>query len=67
MMNVTKIYVITTASLLQQINIRRYRKNIQHSMLAHTDLNNVSIDNYKQEIFTTFMLPGCVFFTCLMN
>ena len=32
-------------------------------MLTNYDFNIISIDNHTQEIFLTFMLPLCVFFT----
>ena len=53
---ISDIYVSTTGYLLQKVNIFCCRINSQHSMLAHNDLNNISIEPYKHEILTTFML-----------
>ena len=47
MIQIFDIYVRTTRSLLQQINIRWCREIIQRYMLANTDFNNISIDNQK--------------------
>ena len=47
-MKIADIYVNTTASILQEINIHRCRKNIQHSILANPDFNWIPIDIYKQ-------------------
>ena len=55
-MNIYDIYVSNNVSLLQLIYIRWDRKNIQHSMLFNPEYNNISIDNYKREIFQIFML-----------
>ena len=63
MIKVAEIYVITSGSLLHQINISWCRGNSQHSMLAHPDSNKFSIDNYKREIFPKFMLEDCVYAT----
>ena len=57
----------TTGSLLQQINISLCRENSQNYMLAHTDFNKISIDNYKQESLPIFMLEDCVYVTCSLN
>ena len=65
--NVAKIYVSTNVSLLPQINIHRRRKNSQHYMLAHPDLNDISIDTHKQEIFTIFMVEDYVYITCSLD
>ena len=59
-MQISDIYVSITGSLLPQINIRLCRKNSQHSMLAHTDFNDILIENYEQEIFLTFILEDGV-------
>ena len=67
MIKLFDIYVITTGYLLHQINIHHIRKNNQHYMLAYTDLNNISIDNHKQEIFPTFMLADGVYITHSSN
>ena len=55
-LKIDDIYVSTTWYLFQQINIQMRRNNTQHSMLALFNINNIAIDNYKQEIFRTFML-----------
>ena len=36
-------------------------------MLAHPNFNNISIDNYKQEIFCTFSLGCGVYVTFSLN
>ena len=51
MIKIYEICVSITKYLLQQINIRWRNKNIQHSMLARPDFNDVSIKNYKREKF----------------
>ena len=56
MIQIFDIYVRTTRSLLQQINIRWCREIIQRYMLANTDFNNISIDNQKWEILPTLVL-----------
>ena len=60
-------FISPTWYQLQQINIHRCRYNIQNSMLSHPDLNIIAIDNYKQEIFITFMLADVAYVTCLFN
>ena len=40
--------LIQGVSLLQMIYILWVRNNIQYSMLANSDYNNISIENYKQ-------------------
>ena len=55
-LKIDDIYVSTTWYLFKQINIQMRRNNTQHSMLALFNINNIAIDNYKQEIFRTFML-----------
>ena len=50
------IYVSTTESQVQLINIRWCRENIQHYMLDRTYYNKTSIDNYRRELFQTFTL-----------
>ena len=65
--NVSDIYIITTGFLPPQINIHQGRENIQNYMFDFTDYNNISMDSYKQEMFTTFMLEDCVFITCSLN
>ena len=67
MINIAEIYVRTTVSLLQQIHICCYRENIKYYMLAHPDFNNISIDTYKQEILSTFLLANGVYITCSLN
>ena len=39
------------------------QNNFQHSMLFNHDYNNISIDNYKREMFQTFMLTLRVYVT----
>ena len=63
MIQIANIYVSTTVYLLQMIYISKCRDNSQHFSLANPDYNNVSIDNHKQEIFTTFMLAVSVYAT----
>ena len=47
-MDVADISISTTGSLLLKLTyINRYRNNTQHSMLANSDYNNISIDKYK--------------------
>ena len=41
------IYVGTTLSLLQLINIFQGRENIQHYVLSHPYFNNISIETYN--------------------
>ena len=59
------IYIRTTGSLIQLINLCWCSKNNQYYMLAISDYSNSSIDNYKREIFKTFMLGFCVFIKSL--
>ena len=66
-MNVSDVYVSTTGYLLHVIYIRLCRGNSQHSMSVHPDFNNISIDNYKQEILPTFILELHVYVTHLLN
>ena len=47
MIKSANIYVITTGYLLNTIIFYHWMKNIQHSMLNHPDLNNISIEIYK--------------------
>ena len=44
------IYVISTVSLLKFIYIYWGRENIKHLMLTHHEYNNISFDNYYQEV-----------------
>ena len=55
-----------TVSLLQLIYFSTARENIQHSMLDNPDYNNISIENYKWEIFTTFILELHVYVTSFL-
>ena len=48
MIKISAIHVSTTVSLLQTIYICQCMENIQRSLLAYPDFNNISIDNYKQ-------------------
>ena len=50
------IGVSANGSLIQRIYIYWCRKNSQHYMLANPDFKNISMENYKREIFPTFML-----------
>ena len=63
MIKLSNIYVSIIFSLLLLMFICWGMENIQHSMLANPEYNNISIDNYYQEIFQTFMLALCVFIT----
>ena len=63
MIKITDFCVIITVSLLQLIYIHWGRENSQHSMLDNTDNNNISIENYYQEILQKFMVSLCVFIT----
>ena len=67
MITISDIYVRTTVYLLQVIYIRWCRGNIQFSMSANSDFKNISMDNYKQELLTQFMLSLCVFVTSSLN
>ena len=60
---ITDIYFSITFSLIQLIYIRCRWKNIQRSILANTDFNNISIDNYKREILQIFISAFFVFVT----
>ena len=51
MIKIDDIYVSTNGFLLQQINMCWCRENSQHSMLDHTNFNNISIDNNKIKKF----------------
>ena len=53
--NVAGIYGSTSGYLLQIIYIRWCRENIQHSMSANRDFNNILMENYKRDIFPTFV------------
>ena len=44
MMKISDIYISTTESILQHINIHRCWRNFQHSMLSHLDFNYNPID-----------------------
>ena len=55
-MHVAKMYVSTIGHLLQIIYFRWCRENSQNYMLAHPNFNHSSMENYKREIFPTFML-----------
>ena len=65
--NVSDIYFRTTGSILQQISIIKCRENSQHYMPENPDFKNISMENYKQEIFPTFMLADCVYITRELN
>ena len=56
MIKVAEIYVSTTFSLLQLVFLFWFMMNSQNSMSANHKFNNISIENYKQEIFPTFLL-----------
>ena len=61
-MNDSDIYVGITLSILHLIYISRGSKNSQQSMLDNPDKNNISIENYYQEILQTFILLFYVYF-----
>ena len=65
--NVTNIYVITNGSLLQVIFIFLHRVNSPHYMSYNTDLNNISIGNYKREILPTHLVELHVYATFLLS
>ena len=64
--NIYDIDVSTTGCLLPQNN-SRCNIYIQHDMSDRPDFNNISIDNYKPEIFPTFLLAYCVYITRSLN
>ena len=66
-MDVSDIHVKTTECLLQLIYILRWKENCQHSMSANPDYVKISIENYKQEIFPTFMFALCIYVICSLN
>ena len=63
----SNIYVSTTGSLLQQINISWCRKSNQNYMLTHPDFRKNSIDDYKKANLRTFMLVDCIYATRSLN
>ena len=67
MIKISDIYVSTTGSLLQLINIHLCMENSQHPMLYSNYFNNISIYNYKREIFPPFMLGYGMYVTCSLN
>ena len=67
MIKIDDIYFSTTGYLPQLRNICQYRKNIQHSILYHTNFIYISIDNCKWELFPTFLFEDGVHITCLLN
>ena len=44
---IANIYVGITGHLIQVNNIHLCKEKIQHSMLDHTDFNDISTDTYK--------------------
>ena len=64
--NIYDIDVSTTGCLLPQNN-SRCNIYIQHDMSDRPDFNNISIDNYKQEILPTLILELHVYVTHLLN
>ena len=66
-MNAVDIYVSTTGYLTQMIYICRCRENSQHYMSDNPYLNHISMDNYKQEIFPTFVLELLFYNICSLN
>ena len=50
------MYVSINAYLLHLTYICWGRQNFHHSMLANSGYNNISIENYNQEIMNIFML-----------
>ena len=67
MIKIDNICVIITESLLHLINIRWCRKNSQHYMLGHPNFNNISIENYRWEIFPKFMSADGVYVILSLN
>ena len=67
MMEISDIYVSASKSILRKLSIIWCKKNIQHSMLSHPDLNNNVIGVYKQEILPTFILEHDVYIIYLLN
>ena len=69
MIKISNIYVSITVSLFNYIYIYICWgiKHIQHSMLAHPEYNNISINNYYQVILQTFMLAEWLFIACSLN
>ena len=65
--NVANIYVRTYRYLFPQINIHRWSKNIQHYMLAHAVLHDISIETLKWVILPTFILSHAVYITLPFN
>ena len=67
MIKIANIYVRTTGYILQMIYICWCMENSQHYMLSNPDFNNIPIDHYKWEIFTTFMLSCGIYVTRSLN
>ena len=61
------IYASITESLLQQINITQFMEKIKHSMLSHSNFNNITIDDDRAEILPIFMLVFVEYITCALN
>ena len=66
-MKISDVYVRINKYLLQKIDIHRGKENSQHFMLAHHYFSNISIEDYKQETFPTFMLEYSVNITHQLN
>ena len=67
MIKISEICVGITGYLLHHISIHPFSKNIKHSMLAHPNFNNISIENYKREQFPTFVLSDGEYITRSLN
>ena len=61
------IYVNTSWSLRPLINICRWNKKGQRSMIANPGNSKILIDNYKWEILMSFKLSFYLFVTSSLN
>ena len=66
-MNVAGIYASTTGYLLTMIYFCWCGKYRQYSITANPDFNNISIENYKQNKFPTFMLSLYLYVISSLN
>ena len=55
MIKIGDVYVSITVYLLQIIYICLGSGNRQHQMLANPEYNNISVDNYYQDILQIFL------------
>ena len=62
MIKLYDVHVRTNGSILHLTYISRCVQNIQHYMSANKYYNNISIDNYKGEIFLIFLFALYVHF-----